>query len=148
VVHVDVRVVPPPFGAEVVRIAADAALRHERAVGDMTVVLGDDAELRELNRRYMDVDAYTDVLSFPSNEIDPESGERYLGDVLISVPLAAMQAQAAGHAIESEVQLLVVHGVLHLLGYDHADAEAKAGMWAAQARVLDSLGLSHIVIRD
>ena len=115
---------------------------------DITIVLTDDRQLHELNRDYLGVDAPTDVLSFPAVELDPETGLTYLGDILISIPRANQQAQAAGHPVEAEVQLLVVHGVLHLLGYDHADEIEKAQMWAEQAKVLEKLGLGRIKIAD
>lgn len=115
---------------------------------DMTIVLTDDAQLHELNREFLGVDAPTDVLSFPSSENDPETGVPYLGDILVSIPRATLQAQAAGHPLEAEVQLLVVHGTLHLLGHDHAEAEEKAAMWQAQAEVLSRLGLPFIKIQD
>ena len=115
---------------------------------DMTIVLTDDAQLHELNREYLGVDAPTDVLSFPASETDPETGAPYLGDILISIPRAMQQAQAAGHPIEAEVQLLVVHGTLHLLGHDHAEVEEKARMWKVQDEVLSRLGLSHVKIQD
>jgi probable rRNA maturation factor len=80
--------------------------------------------------------------------VDPESGSRYIGDILISIPRAQSQAEAAGHPLESEVQLLVVHGTLHLLGHDHAQPEEKSRMWQAQAEILESLGLGNIQIRE
>jgi probable rRNA maturation factor len=67
---------------------------------------------------------------------------------VISAPRAQAQAEAAGHPLEAELQLLVVHGVLHLLGHDHARPEEKARMWKAQAEALESLGLGHIQIRE
>ncbi len=115
---------------------------------EITIVLTDDAQLHELNREYLGVDAPTDVVSFPASESDPETGAPYLGDILISIPRAREQAQAAGHPVEAEVQLLVVHGTLHLLGYDHAEAEEKARMWNAQAEVMSRLGLSRVRIQD
>jgi len=115
---------------------------------DITIVLTDDAQLHELNKEFLGVDAPTDVLSFPASESDPETGTPYLGDILISIPRAAQQAQAAGHSVEAEVQLLVVHGTLHLMGHDHAEAEEKARMWDAQAEVMSKLGLSYIKIQD
>jgi probable rRNA maturation factor len=118
------------------------------ASADMTIVLTDDAQLHELNREYLGVDAPTDVLSFPASESDPETGIPYLGDILISIPRAKQQAEAAGHSVEDEVQLLVVHGTLHLLGYDHAEAGEKARMWKAQAEVMSGLGLSHVKVQD
>ena len=115
---------------------------------DITIVLTDDAQLHELNKECLGVDAPTDVLSFPASESDPETGTPYLGDILISIPRATEQAQASGHSVEAEVQLLVVHGTLHLMGHDHAEAEEKARMWAAQAEVMSRLGLSYVKIQD
>lgn len=130
--------------------AAQTALHHQSAPGDasLTVVLTDDDQLHSLNREYLGVDAATDVLSFPADETDPETGLAYLGDILISVPRAASQAEAAGHALEAEAQLLAVHGVLHLMGHDHAEAGEKARMWQAQAEILTQLGLADIQIRE
>ena len=128
--------------------AALAVLEHQSADGDLTIVLTDDVQLHELNREYLGIDAPTDVLSFSASETDPETARRYLGDILISVPRAEEQARAAGHMLEAEVQLLVVHGALHLLGYDHAEAEEKTRMWKAQAEILERLGISEIEIRE
>ena len=139
-----------PFSKDLLKRAVNAALVHQSASLDseLTIVLTDDARLRELNRDYLGVDAPTDVLSFPASETDPETGARYIGDILISVPRAQAQADTGGYPLESEVQLLVVHGVLHLLGYDHAQAKEKARMWKAQAEILERLGLGQIQIRE
>jgi probable rRNA maturation factor len=133
---------------ELIVAAAEAALAHEAAAGDLTVVLAGDAQLQALNRQYLGIDAPTDVLAFPGSQTDPETGVVYLGDIVISLAQAETQARAAGHPLESEVQLLVVHGVLHLLGHDHDVAEAKSRMWAAQGAVLRHLGLPEFVIRE
>ncbi len=133
---------------EALERAALAVLTHQAADGDLSIVLTDDAQLHGLNRDYLGIDAPTDVLSFPASETDPETDRRYLGDILISVPRAEEQAQAAGHPLEAEAQLLTVHGTLHLLGYDHAGAADKALMWKAQAEVLERLGLSEIEIKE
>lgn len=138
----------PAVDPALIEQAALAALAHESAQGELSVVLSDDEQLQQLNREYLGIDAPTDVLSFPASETNPESGERYLGDILVSVPRAAQQAAAAGHPLQAEVQLLVVHGVLHLLGHDHAQPQDKTRMWAAQAEVLKSLGLGNIQIRE
>jgi probable rRNA maturation factor len=139
-----------PFPENLLEAAAHAALEHESESSDaeLSIILTDDARLHELNLNYLKVDAPTDVLSFPASETDPETGARYIGDILISIPRAQSQAQAAGHPLEAEVRLLVVHGVLHLLGHDHARAKDKARMWKAQAAVLERLGLAHIQIRE
>lgn len=139
-----------PFSNDLVERAANAALTHQAQSLDaeLSVILTNDARLHELNLNYLGVDAPTDVLSFPASETDPETGARYIGDILISMPRAQAQAETAGHPLEAEVQLLVVHGVLHLLGHDHAESEEKARMWKAQAEILESLGLGHIQIRE
>jgi len=138
------------FPEELLERAAQAALQHESQSPDveLSIVLTDNARLHELNLNYLGVDSPTDVLSFPASETDPETGTRYLGDILISVPRAQAQAEAAGHPLESEVQLLVVHGVLHLLGHDHAEPEEKDRMWKAQSEILKSLGLGNIQIHE
>jgi probable rRNA maturation factor len=139
-----------PFPEELLERAAYAALEHEAESQDaeLSIVLTDNEHLQELNLNYLGIDAPTDVLSFPASETDPESGARYIGDILISIPRARAQADAAGHSLEAEVELLVVHGVLHLLGHDHAEPEDKARMWKAQAETLASLGLGDIQIRE
>ncbi len=136
----------PVIPAGIVEKAALSALAHQSAPADveLTIVLSNDIQLRELNLQWMGINAPTDVLSFPSDETDPETGSRYLGDILISVETAARQAARAGHAVEAEAQLLTVHGILHLMGHDHAEAEEKARMWAAQSEILETLGLRHI----
>jgi probable rRNA maturation factor len=126
----------------ILTIAARAALAHQSAPqdADLTIVITGDDEIRELNQHFLDTDAPTDVLSFPADELDPETGHIYLGDIIISYPRAVVQANQGLHSIEHEVQLLVVHGVLHLLGHDHAGDDEKEKMWAAQANILSSLG--------
>jgi probable rRNA maturation factor len=148
VIHIESRLEPMPIAASLIEKAANATLALMKARGDLTIVLGDDALVRELNRQYLGHDAATDVLSFPAEETDPETGARYLGDVILSVPQAALQARVAGHPVEAEVQLLLVHGILHLLGHDHANATDKARMWAVQSKALRRLGLQDIVIRE
>lgn len=118
------------------------------AHADLTIVLTDDRQLHELNLDFLGVDAPTDVLSFPAAEVDPETESLYLGDIAISIPRATHQAQAGGHPVEAEAQLLVVHGTLHLLGYDHGTEEEKAVMWSLQDKVLDKLGLTRIKIQE
>ena len=141
-----------PFPKELLERAASAALEHqasrESLDSELTIVLTNDARLKELNRDYLGIDAPTDVLSFPASETDPETGARYIGDILISIARAQSQATAAGHPLESEVQLLVVHGVLHLLGHDHAEAQEKARMWQAQTEILAQLGLANVQVRE
>ena len=144
-----------PFPNELLEQAVHAALENqaESLDSELTIVLTNDTQIQELNRDYLGIDAPTDVLSFPASETDgseinPETGARYIGDIIISIPYAAKSAEKAGHPVESEVQLLVIHGVLHLLGHDHAKAKEKAKMWKAQAETLESLGLRNIKVRE
>jgi probable rRNA maturation factor len=130
------------------RAAAEATVETEgRHSGEMTVVVTGDEAVRTLNRTYLGIDASTDVLSFggePPDFVAPPSAGVYLGDIVISYPQAKNQASAAGHPVESEMVLLVVHGVLHLLGYDHVRPEDKALMWERQGAILSRLGLAHV----
>ncbi|GAP10874.1 probable rRNA maturation factor YbeY [Bellilinea caldifistulae] len=122
-----------------------AVLAQSQAENEVetTIVLTDDETLRELNSQHLGIDAPTDVLSFPADEFDPDEQTTYIGDVVISVPRAREQAKTAGHPLENEISLLVVHGLLHLLGYDHDVEERKALMWEKQAEILTNLGI-HI----
>ena len=137
-----------PFDLDLLEQAALAALTHQSADGNLTIVLTDDEQLHRLNRDFLGTDAPTDVLSFPASETDPETGAAYLGDILLSIPRADAQAQSAGHPLVDECRLLVVHGVLHLLGHDHAEADEKAKMWKAQGEILEGLGLGHVKINE
>jgi probable rRNA maturation factor len=115
---------------------------------DLTLVLTGDSQIQTFNRDFLGQDAPTDVLSFPADESDPETGRRYLGDVIVSLPRATEQAGERGHTVGAEVQLLVVHGVLHLLGHDHAGADDKTRMWVIQAEVLERLGVSPKIVHE
>ena len=122
-----------------------AALTHQQVEEpcELAVVVTDDEVLHELNRRHRDVDAPTDVLAFPNDACGPFVGAPglpcYLGDVIISFRRAEVQAAEVGHDVQVELQLLAVHGVLHLLGYDDATEEQRARMWAVQAEILQAL---------
>jgi probable rRNA maturation factor len=135
------------FRPDTLERAAKATLLQQSAPdADLTLVLTGDAQIQALDRDFLDKDAPTDVLSFPSCETDPETGRRYLGDIVISVPRAEAQSIAVGHSLESELSLLVVHGILHLLGHDHAGKKEKARMWAAQSEVLKRLGIPPTIV--
>jgi len=87
---------------------------------EITLQLTDDRTIREFNHQYRGIDEATDVLSFENAFIDPESGEMYLGDILISYETARRQADARGLEMMAEIEMLLVHGILHLAGMDHA----------------------------
>lgn len=107
---------------------------------ELSIVVEGDERLQELNLQFLGIDSPTDVLSFPADEIDPDTNQPYIGDIILSYPRALAQSQEAGESINDELQLLVVHGALHLLGFDHASPEQKDIMWAAQKKALNRLG--------
>mgnify|MGYP001124579926 CR=1 FL=1 len=129
---------------EALEEAANEALYHTRTPIDVeiTIVLASDELLQELNQEYLNIDAPTDVLSFEADFIDPDSEATYLGDLVISVQRAISQAQTGNHPLKDELQLLVVHGVLHLIGYDHIEDDEKMVMQQAQDAILKQLGNS------
>ena len=113
----------------------------------ITVMISDDEQLKDMNLRYRGIDKATDVLAFDAGFDDPDLETRYLGDVAISFQQAQKQADTHGHIVEEELQLLVVHGVLHLLGFDHDTDPRKEEMWSIQTQILTDLGL-EINIED
>src|SRR5262245_30411536 len=96
-----------------------ASVAPRRARGAMTVAVVSDARVRALNRKYRHKDKPTDVLSFPSDE------RGYLGDVVIAEGVAGRQAREAGHSRATELRVLALHGLLHLLGYDHEHDDGR-----------------------
>ncbi len=113
----------------------------------LTILLTDDKHMIQLNHDFRGLNRSTDVLSFPAGNTQLDLFEEvpYLGDVAISVPIASEQSQKSGHTLDAELQLLTVHGVLHLLGSDHLSAEDKALMWSKQEEILLILGLQDIM---
>lgn len=103
----------------------------------------DEPTIAELNERWMEKEGPTDVLAFPMDELrpglvneDPEEG--VLGDLVLCPEVAARQAETAGHSATAEIELLTVHGILHLLGFDHAEPEEHKEMFGLQAELLDA----------
>jgi len=110
-------------------------------LAELCVKAVDEATIAELNERWMDKQGPTDVLSFPMDELrpglvgqDPEEG--VLGDLVLCPVVAARQGETAGHGAQAELDLLTVHGVLHLLGYDHAEPEEHREMFGLQDELL------------
>lgn len=113
---------------------------------EVSIVLADDEYIHELNLSYRGKDRPTDVLSFALNEgEEPEiidgPAEVLLGDIIISVETASRQAEEYGHSLEREMAYLTVHGILHLLGYDHERPDDKAEMRTEEEHVLGLLGI-------
>jgi len=115
---------------------------------ELGLVITGQERVQELNRQYREEDKPTDVLSFymtPASEetgasalefVTPPDGIRHLGEVIISYPQAALQAKEHKHSLKKEMAILVIHGVLHLLGYDHAEPEQEGQMKAREAEIL------------
>ncbi len=123
---------------DALREAAESALSYVGAEegASLTIIVTDDDVIRNLNARYRDIDAPTDVLSFEADLPDLPGEPVYLGDILIAYPFTAAQAAEGGHAVIDELRLMVVHGTLHLLGYDHAEPADKDEMWVIQRHLL------------
>jgi len=116
---------------------------------EVSVVLSDDEYIHQLNRQYRGKDCPTDVLSFALNEgeepeIIDKPEEILLGDIIISLETATRQAEEYGHSLERELAYLTVHGILHLLGYDHMTEEEKKKMRQEEEYVLSFLGINRV----
>ena len=132
-----------------------ARVAPARARGEVAIALVPDAHVRALNRRYRRKDTATDVLSFPSatnhssQDADPalRSDEaRPLGDIVIATGVARRQARDAGHSYETELRVLALHGLLHLLGYDHDSPADRGRMARVEARLRRQGGLREGLI--
>ncbi|NWF68670.1 MAG: rRNA maturation RNase YbeY [Chloroflexi bacterium] len=130
--------------------AAQTVLRQQQAAPEstLTVVVTDDEAVAALNRQYRGVDSATDVLSFRADAppIAIEDEPPYLGDLLIAYPYASAQAARLEHELGDSLALLVIHGTLHLLGYDHDTPARRAEMWQAQEAALRELGISSALV--
>ena len=147
-------------GVEVDEVALAAIARyvldelHIHPLAELSVLVVDEKAMAELHERWMGEPGPTDVLSFPMDELrpphlgagnagragaeEPGPDPGLLGDVVLCPPVAAAQAREAGHSTQAELELLTVHGILHLLGYDHAEPDEKAEMFGLQDRLLAS----------
>jgi len=110
-------------------------------LAELCIKLVDEATIAQLNEQWMEKTGPTDVLAFPMDELRPglvneEPEEGVLGDLVLCTSVAARQAVEAGHPAKDEVELLAVHGILHLLGYDHAEADEHKEMFDLQATLL------------
>ena len=150
----------PDFTDEYRELLEDAARLCYRVVmresdydiGEVSLTVTDDAQMRAINLEHRGIDAATDILSFPmctfspyedpDYEINPETGNLILGDLILSLPRAQAQAKEYGHSIQRELAFLTVHGMLHLLGYDHELGESQEReMFALQDELMMQLRL-------
>ncbi|MEG3616635.1 MULTISPECIES: rRNA maturation RNase YbeY [Isoptericola] len=125
--------------AALARFALDEL--HVHPAAELSIVLVDTAAMTDLHVQWMDEPGPTDVLSFPMDELRPgregeETPPGTLGDIVLCPEVAAAQARAAGHSTVEELLLLTTHGILHLLGYDHAEPDEEREMFALQRRLL------------
>ncbi len=138
--------IPDEWLSLLVAAARATLVQQESRAGELTILITDDARMAVLNQAHRKMAGSTDVLSFPTGD-SPSIPElaHYFGDIAISLPRARAHAAAGGHSPQEELQVLVVHGTLHLLGHDHAETSLKRRMWAAQEEILETLGVSMVV---
>lgn len=125
---------------------------------EIGVTITDNPGIRELNRKYRNIDRETDVLSFPmldfengpysrvynfTEDISPETGKVIVGDIVLSLEMAELQAMEYGHSYDREISFLIVHSVLHLMGYDHIDESDRVCMRKKEEEILNELKLTR-----
>jgi len=125
--------------ADLSRFVMDRMRVHPMA--ELCIKAVDEATIAELNEQWMEKEGPTDVLAFPMDElrpglVDEEPEEGVLGDLVLCPEIAARQGETAGHGKDAEIELLTVHGILHLLGYDHAEPEEHKEMFGLQDELL------------
>ena len=139
-----------PIDSERLQQAVVVTMHHEGYPSGavLSVVIVDNAAVKAMNRQYRGIDAPTDVLSFPADAPPvPDLNEPpYLGDLIIAYPYTADRARVEGHALMDSLMVLVVHGTLHLLGYNHDTPEKRAAMWSVQDEILRKLEISPVIV--
>jgi len=129
--------------AKLARFVMDRMRVHPQA--ELCIKAVDEATIAELNEQWMEKEGPTDVLAFPMDELRPgeldeEPEEGVLGDLILAPTIAERQGETAGHGTLAEIELLTTHGILHLLGYDHAEPEEHQEMFGLQAEILREWG--------
>lgn len=134
---------------KIIEVLEEVARVHEvNDMAEVSLMLTDDESIHEMNREYRGIDRPTDVLSFALEEGEEEEifggpEENLLGDIIISVETAVRQAEEYGHSVEREMSFLALHGMLHLLGYDHMEEEERQEMRAQEKAILAALGINR-----
>jgi len=103
-----------------------------KSTDEISIVLDDNAGIEKFNTIYAKEHKPTDVLSFSANEMNPDSGNKYLGDIIISIEKVITQSIEKGHSTETELITLITHGILHLLDFDHTDQKSARMMFEKQ----------------
>ncbi|MGV8027356.1 MAG: rRNA maturation RNase YbeY [Anaerolineaceae bacterium] len=106
---------------------------------NVTLKLCNDREMLTFNKTYRGIDQTTDVLSFSLDFKEPQSNEQYLGDIIISFPTAKKQAKIHHQSLEDEITFLLIHGLLHLMGYDHENLEEERKMFSLQEKIFQQV---------
>lgn len=125
---------------ELIREAAQYTMEHEHVSASVNITVVSQDEIQRINREFRDTDKVTDVLSFPAcdgSEFDFNDG--FLGDIAICLKRAQEQANEYGHSLRREIAFLTVHGMLHILGYDHISQEDEAIMFPLQNKILEEM---------
>lgn len=168
----DVMPISPELIHRLDQLLAIAGEQEQLAEGEVSLTFVDDEQIHELNKQYRGIDRPTDVLSFALQEMgddeleiiydmeeDEESDEEEdlpeddsemaedevepLGDIIISIPTAIAQAEEYGHTVEREIGFLFIHGLLHLIGYDHSNEAEEQEMFSRQEQILNKAGLTR-----
>ena len=129
--------------AKLARFVMDRMRVHPQA--ELCIKAVDEPTIAQLNEQWMEKEGPTDVLAFPMDElrpglVDEEPEEGVLGDLILAPSVAERQGETAGHGLVAEIELLTTHGILHLLGYDHAEPEEHREMFDLQAQLLAEWG--------
>jgi len=110
---------------------------------EVSVTVVDEKEIKELNNEFREIDKVTDVLSFPIGDVNPETKEVVLGDIVLCAQKIIDQAKEYGHTRKRELAFLTCHSMLHLLGYDHMEEEERIEMESLQKEILNSIGYTR-----
>ena len=131
---------------ELIKMVAESTLDYEGVNNaEASIIIIDNKEIKRINKEYRNIDRETDVISFAleDDETFIHLPVRILGDIYISIDKAKSQAIEYGHSLRREISFLTVHGMLHLLGYDHMEAEEEKIMFEKQDKILEKLEITR-----
>jgi len=115
---------------------------YQEKPGDLAILICSNEEISKLNFTYRNINQATDVLSFESYEVNPDSGSYHLGDIVISYDFALEHSLCFSHEVGLELLVLLIHGILHLCGFDHSEEGEKQKMWTKQYEIHNLLNIS------